>query len=233
MGILVNVTSAKEVKIAVGLALPPYFMKNKNKGMEMDIIKEALKTQNHTLKVSFVPFSRINNSLKKKKIDCVSPILERSGIKAYYSKSHVTYQNFAISLSKNNIKVNSINDLKDKKIVAFQNASVYLGDKYKKVVSGNKKYKEKAKQLLQAKLLYNQRTDVVISDINIFKFFSNKLDNKIKKNMKITYHPIFKKTNYQVAFNDEKLKDQFNKGLKIIKNNGIYKNIIEKYIGQK
>ena len=232
LNILFSSVSAKEIKMAVGLALPPYFIESENRGLELDIIRAALKTQGHTVKISFVPFKRINSQLSKNIIDCVSPILKVSGLKAFYSNSHISYQNFAMSLKNNNITIYSINDLGKNKIVAFQNATLYLGKEYKDVVSKNPKYIEKANQLTQVKLLYKKRADVVVSDINIFKFFSNKLNKKLTEDKIVKYHSIFPETKYTVAFNDKKLRDDFNKGLNIIKNNGLYSKIVEKYIGK-
>lgn len=166
-------TSAKEINLVAGLSLPPYIIQETNKGMEQDIISEALGLKGHTLKLKYVPFVRVVVDYKKN--DGAVTINESSGIKGNYSDVVMVYQNYAISLLDKGIKINEIKDLGDKNIVAFQNATKYLGDAYAETVKGNKKYKEQGKQDLQVKLLYSGRADAIVSDINIFKYYRNQL----------------------------------------------------------
>ncbi len=120
--------TAKELKVAVGLALPPYIIENTKSGLEVDILKEALAASGHTIKLEFLPFARVPITMKDKTVDCALTINESSGITAFYSDSHIAYQNVAISLKSKNVVVNTIADLKKYKIVAFQDATKYLGN---------------------------------------------------------------------------------------------------------
>ena len=89
---------AKELKPAVSVALPPYFIQETETGMELEIIQEALKLSGHTIKPVFLPFARVTLAMENGKVDCASTINENSGVKAHYSDNHIVYQNFAISL---------------------------------------------------------------------------------------------------------------------------------------
>ncbi|MBF0573989.1 MAG: transporter substrate-binding domain-containing protein [Desulfamplus sp.] len=229
---------ADELVMGVGLALPPYFIEESNSGFEMDIIKEALKLKGHTVKFKFLPFARIPVDFAAGKVDCVSTINESSGIKANYSDVHVSYQNFAITLKSNNLTINSITDLKDKAVLAFQNAKVYLGKDFADMAEANPKYEEIANQSAQTMRLYANRTQVFVGDGNIFKYYSQNLSkyfspeiaSKIDTKQEVVYHAVFPKTDYKVAFKSEQIMKDFNEGLKNIKASGLYDKLIAVYI---
>ncbi|MBF0379051.1 MAG: transporter substrate-binding domain-containing protein [Desulfamplus sp.] len=221
---------AEELVMGVGLALPPYFIEESNSGFEMDIIKESLKLKGHTVKFKFIPFARIPMDFADGKVNCVSTINESSGIKAHYSDIHVSYQNFAVTLKSNNLTINSIADLKDKEILAFQNAKLYLGKEFAATVEANPKYEEIASQSSQTIRLYLNRAQVLVGDGNIFKYYSKQISDKADTTQEVVYHPIFEKTDYKVAFNNEQIMKDFNEGLKEIKANGVYDKLLSNYI---
>lgn len=58
LGVLLGSSSARADKISVviGLALPPYVIAERDTGMELEIVREALALEGHTLVPSYVPF---------------------------------------------------------------------------------------------------------------------------------------------------------------------------------
>ncbi len=229
---------AEGLVMGVGLALPPYFIQESNSGIEMDIIREALKFKGHTVTFNFVPFARVPVDFATGKFDCVSPINESSEIKANYSNSHISYQNDAITLKSSNLTIKNIADLKDKKVLAFQNAKIYLGKEFGDMIKGNPKYEETPNQSSQTILLYLNRTQVFVGDVNIFKYYSQNLSKffspeefeRANTKQEVVYHSLFPKTDYKVAFKNEQIMKDFNEGLNHIKTNGLYEQIISKYI---
>ena len=225
-----NTAFAKTLKAITGLALPPYIISENNTGMEREIVDSVFKEINLNMKLDYVPFIRVRMNMEKNKADLAFPTNEASNIKnVYFSDSHITYQNAAITLKKNNLKINNLSDLKDKKIIAFQDAKLYLGKEYAEMAKNNKKYQEKARQESQIAMLFAGRTDAIVTDVNIFKYFKDKI-KIVDTNLEYTIHPIFPKTYYKVCFTDENLRNNFNKGLKKIKENGTYDKIINKYV---
>ncbi len=220
---------AKELKLAVGLALPPYFIQESNSGLELDIIRAALKFKGYSVKTEFLPLSRVVKSMADGKVDCASPINENSGVKAFYSDSHIFYQNMGVSLKSNNLTINNLDDLKNKKIVSFQNAKKYLGEDFATMATNNQEYKEKANQETQNLLLFKNRIQIVVGDVNIFKYYTKKVAGRVNTNQEVVYHNLFPKTNYKVAFKDKSVMEDFNMGRKQIKKNGLYKKIFTKY----
>lgn len=223
---------AKDIIVGVGLSLEPYIIHKNNSGIELDIIKNVMKNAGYDIKIKYLPFLRIPLYLKKKKIDAATTINEHSGIKnIYYSNSHIIYQNVAISLKSKHLNINRIEDLKDLRVTSFQNGSKYLGVKYKNIIPKMKLYQELANQTLQVKLLYAKRVDVIILDINIFKYIRKNIQDKsINTAQKLNISQIFPKTKYSVGFLDKRVRDKFNIQLKKIKENGVYKSIFTKYI---
>lgn len=221
---------AENVKVAFGLALPPYVISKANAGMEYDIIFASLARKGHKMSPVYVPFSTVPDKVADGSVDAAATVSPSSGLEnVFYSNSHVTYQNVAISLKSKDLSISSVENLKDLSILAFASAKKYLGEEFKAMADGNSRYDEADEQDKQIQMLFNGTYDVIVADINIFKFFSQKA--KISGFMdKVSIHEIFPKTNYQVAFKSEAVKDDFNKGLEELRSSGAYDKIIKKYV---
>jgi len=228
--LLLTTAAAREIKIAVGLSLPPYVIQASNSGIELDIVAQALAESGHTIKPLYFPFARVPVAMQDGEADAAITITESSGIKAAYSDSHIVYQNFAISLAKNNFKIGSVDDLGKHSVAAFQNAKLYLGDRFAAMATANKAYSEYAQQVKQNMLLYSGRVDVVVGDRNIFKYFNGEAKQSgVDTSQPVTYAEIFPPTAYRVAFRDAALRDAFNTALKKMRSDGRYEAIMKKY----
>lgn len=107
-----------------------------------------------------------------------------------------------------------------------------MGDDFEKVVKlTDKKYMEIADQKQQVSMLLNGRTDVVVMDRHIFAFYKNLLiqENKVDKDIEVELIELFSPTPYKTAFKDEKLRDDFNAGMKYLKESGRYDEIYNEY----
>jgi polar amino acid transport system substrate-binding protein len=221
---------AKELKIAFGLLMPPYVISQDNKGIEIEIVKKVFSLNTINITPVYVPLARLPKEFKLNTIDGTLPVLESLGLKdAYYSNAYISYQNIAISLQKNNIQINSIKDLKNKDIVSFQNSKKYLGKVFLEAVKNNKNFYELYDQEKQVKMLFRNRTKVIVIDKNIFNYYKKQLTNT-NTDVGITIHDIFPKTPYKIAFRNEQIRDDFNKGLELLKKQGLYDKIIKKYV---
>lgn len=221
---------ADELVGAIGLALPPYVLPETNNGIELDIVRETLAMSGHTIKPEYVPFKRVKHTLSSGKADFAMTITEASGIEnVFYSDSHIAYQNVVITLADKNIPVNSVDDLANISISAFQDANIYLGPEYKAMSEKNSEYSEIAEQDRQIALLFSGRVQALVMDINIFKYFRNN-SNLVDTSAKVTIHEIFPKSNYKVAFKNEAIRDQFNADLKKMIDSGKIEELFNKYI---
>ena len=229
---MAHATVAAEVKVAVGLALPPYVIEESNDGIEVDILRQSLLYSGNTIKLFFLPFARVPWSIGSGYADAALTINESSALKdVCYSDSHISYQNVAVSIKSRNIKLASLTDLSKLNVVAFQNATKYLGNDFAEMAKENPRYVELAHQEAQVKMLFSGRTDVVVMDINIFKYFRQQVQDAGENvSAEVTIHEIFPPTPYRVAFKSKELCDAFNIGLKRLKSEGIYNAIAKKYI---
>jgi polar amino acid transport system substrate-binding protein len=226
----VSVSAQTELKAVVGLSLPPYIMQGTNNGVEADIVRQALLAAKYNLKLEYVPFARVSVSMANKTADCAFPINEGSGVTGvYYSDSHISYQNVVVALTSRGLKVTSVADLKGLRVVAFGDAKNYLGPEYAAMAKENKNYSEIADQESQVKMLFKDRADVLVTDINIFKYFRQNIKD-MDVSQPVTYFKIFPPTAYKVAFTSKAVCDKFNAGLKAIKASGKYAAIFKSYI---
>ena len=169
----IDIACAKEINIAVGWNKPPYVIEKDNSGFEIDMLRSIFKNMGHELNVFYTPVGRSSGLLKKGVVDVGMTISPRADISpAVLSSSYVTYHNVAISLKGRGISINEISQLSKYSVIAFQNASVYLGEEYLTAVDNSVFYIELPDQSKQVAMLLLGRTDVVVMDINIFNYLS-------------------------------------------------------------
>ncbi|MEH6402802.1 MAG: transporter substrate-binding domain-containing protein [Sneathiella sp.] len=226
-----DTVSASPLKIAVGLWIPPYVIRNESKGIEFDILKEVLASQGYQMQPVYVPLARTLAMFKQDEVDGVMS----TGLKnmpGCYTDSHITYWNFAISLTRKNLKIDTIMDLRGKSIVGFQNAKNYLGDAFHKMATENSNYKEFADQRTQIKVLFGGRTDVIVADRYIFEWFRNdkEVENIVDTSQHVTFYRLFEPSHFSAVFKSNKVCKDFNIGLKKMRDSGRYEEIISSYI---
>ena len=235
---LSSVVIAKDLRISIGTELPPYVFYQNSTGIEVDIIREALKVKGHTVSFHFVPKMQVQRSLKNREIDGTVQnakfvIGNGSNLTVYDSDTTVTYHNFAIAFDYQNFQIQSVNDLLNKEVLAFQNASKYLGPVYAAMAKENDNYREHPKQSVHVKDLYAGKAEVLISDKRIFNYWKNSAQSKGRlygnEMEKIKFHAIFEPSARNVKFLERNTRDDFNDGLMLIKASGLYQSIIKKY----
>ncbi|WP_372654476.1 substrate-binding periplasmic protein [Halobacteriovorax sp.] len=221
------------IRIGTTTSLNPYLYKETFSGVEIDLIKEAFIDQGYK-KFSHIDinFKRSFSLLIDNDIDAISS----NKINNYYTDSEkifsskvvMSYIDCAITLRKRNLKVSSFKDFAGKRVWAFKTAKESLGKEYANATELASEYNQNINQLLQPKALHLERTDIAISDINIF--MAQALKDNISKDNYRAFN-LLKPTPRVLRFNNKDLRDTFNKGLNNIRKNGKYKNILKKYKG--
>ena len=219
----------KELTMAIGMAIAPYNIPETNSGIELDIVREALGMKGYAIVPKYVPFARRNLELLEKRVDGVLTINTSSGVDAYYSDEHLVCENVVVSLKKKGFKFEKAQDLKGKSVVAFQEATIYLGEDFAAMAKENPKYRELAKQQLQINLLYGDRVDAIVLDRNIFLYLKER-NRKVDTTQPVDMAFIFKPTPFRVAFSSKKVRDDFNEGLRKLRESGRYEEIVEGYL---
>ncbi|MFD2167075.1 substrate-binding periplasmic protein [Thalassotalea euphylliae] len=217
------------IELVAGLAKPPFIIQEGKTGIQLEIISAAFAEQGEEVVFSHVPLSRNITAFQQWHIDGVItlPVNYRyPGM--YISEPYIDYQNVAVSLDYMNISINNVKDLQGRSVIAFQNAKKFLGDEYKETVSYLLEYRELANQEQQIKMLFSGRTEVIILDRDIFRYFVKTHPEAIYQKA-VRVHPIFPKRPYAAGFKSEELKSIFDAGVEKIKENGTYQALISKY----
>lgn len=248
-GVFCMSASTEDVKIGFGTQLPPYVIRQSDSmyesqlspypvpqedtGMELEIIKAALKSKAYNLVPVYMTLANVEEDITKNQISGFCPCNESLKIKdeeLKFSNSHITYHNMAITSKKSKFKINRIADLAGKKVYAFQNAKIYLGDEFRKMAESNPNYQEIPLRGKHIAIASNEADSVIIMDKNIFSYYITRYSRLGLKSLEdFNYHNIFPKSKYKVGFFDEKIRNDFNEGLELIKNNGEYDRIVDSF----
>ena len=224
---------ARELKIIFSQYTPPYVFED-DKGIVVDIVREALKASGYHVVPVYVPIGRGFELFAEKRVDGTAIIRENSGLQANYSDDFMQYHNRAFTLKSRRHKLSKLEDLKDKTVVGFQNAHKYLDEDFARAVAANPNYKEMANQETQTLMLLLGRIDVAVMDESIFRFYREKLiaEGKAQRSVEYEAFPLFPPTPYKTAFIDARIRDAFNRELKAMRRDGRYDAIYRKYIDE-
>ena len=222
-------TQSRSLKMAVGLSLAPYVISETNSGISLEIVMGALKLKGYTLAPIYVPFGERVKAYEEQKLDSIMTIDERSGVQAFYSDVVTTYQNVAICLKSKHLPIARMSDLRGKHLIAFQDATIYLGEEFAAAAKAGQ-YEEVATQADQVLALYAGKADVIVMDKNIFLYYRAQVAKQIDVTQPIVMHGLFPKNEYKAAFTSKDVRDDFNEGLKRLRESGEYKRIMKRYI---
>lgn len=225
---------SEEVSMAFGDKIPPFCFPETNSGIEIEVIRESLAYSGHMLKPHYFPLARVPVAFKKGLVDAAMTDLgeDLSEFGGYYGSPAVFYDNVFITLKERGLSIKKPEDLKGLSVSSFQGALARY-PKWLDSVNKDGMYFTKSDQLLQVKTLFNNRFDVILSDRNIFKYHSILLEREGSINVKaIEEHrfTILNKNDYRPIFRNPKIRDDFNKGLKQLKESGRFDAIYDKYL---
>jgi polar amino acid transport system substrate-binding protein len=198
------------------------------RGIEIDIMREALAFSHRELQPEYMTYNRLSAQLRSKKITAVATV--RPEVKdAFYSDTFVYFKNAVITHPDFPRDLISIEDMASVSSVAWQGARLDLGKKFSQAVNLSQQYEEIADQKKQVALFLAHRVDAIVIDENIFLYWAKIIANKKRSDFK--FHELFPdRTNFVVGFTDEKLRDDFNLGLRTLKANGTYDKIYRSYL---
>jgi polar amino acid transport system substrate-binding protein len=229
-----SVAQAADIHMAFGEKIPPFCFPETNSGIEVEVMREALAFRGHVLKPQYFPFVRIPIAFKAGDVDSAMTDLgeDLSKAGAFYGDPAVFYDNVFISLKDRKLVIKNPSDLNGLTVIAFAGASKRYPQWLDEVKKAGR-YVEQNDQALQVLTLQHGRYDLVLSDRNIFKYFSLQLKHNNNLAQKPTVEHAFVKfnpMNYRPVFRDAKIRDDFNAGLKQIKENGRFAAIYHKYL---
>jgi polar amino acid transport system substrate-binding protein len=225
---------AADVRMAFGEKIPPFCFPETSSGIELDVMREALAFRGHLLKPKYYPFARIPVAFKGNDVDAAMTDLgeDMTAWGAFYGEPAVFYDNAFFTLKQRNLVIKKPEDLNGLTVLSFPGGAKRYPEWLDPVRKAGR-YFEQNDQALQVLTLDRGRYDVVLSDRNIFKYFSLML----KLNKSFAQKPVvaqgFVKLNpmdYRPVFRDSKVRDDFNAGLKHLKESGRFDAIYRKYL---
>lgn len=222
-----------EVTMGVSFAIPPFVISESNRGVEIEIIMEVFRAIDVDVNIYYLPLARTFFEFEKGSIDGIINVRDDTVDNAYLTDRVITFNNTVISLKKNGHPEKfSIDYLLDKSIVAFQRAPDLLKQGLERIAVENDEYSETSTQLTQILRLFMERSaEFIILEENIFHYYREEARETIGNavDQEVTIHRVFKPIDYKFAFNSEYIRDDFNRGLDIIRSNGVYDRIFQKY----
>jgi len=222
-------TAKDTLVIAVGLTKPPYVIQADNSGFEIELIRDVLAIMGKSAKFVYTSFG---HSSKMLAVDGVDAVMTTSNKMIHdetkLTNTYIIYENVAISLKKNDFSIESPHDLSNYSIASFQKADKFLGLAFKMAVKQSPYFLEIADQRRQPILLLKKRVDVVVMDKNIFNYFAQELKVEKPEN-KFSFHHIFPKNHYKMAFKDTQNTINFNKALFKYAKSDAFKALFKKY----
>lgn len=226
----------RELTIAFGKDKPPFVYGEEARGLEIDIVREALKFKGYTIKVVHAPNLRLQVAIKAMKVDG-SATVRTAQDGTYYSDNYIGFENYAITKKMDHLTINKVADLKGKTLVAWQNAYRDLGPAFEALFNPEvkaayrQKYSELASQRDQNIQFWRGGAQVIIVDKTIFLWYRKILANSVDTTPEVVFHDIFPtRTYFQVAFKEQQVRDDFNAGLRQLRSNGIYQQLIDRQV---
>ncbi|WJG09274.1 transporter substrate-binding domain-containing protein [Aliiglaciecola sp. LCG003] len=217
------------VLVAVGWNKPPYVIQQTQSGFELELVSAVLKQMGYEVKFVFVPYGRSFELLRRGNVDAAITMSDKIAMEnVFLTDPYVAYQNVAVSLLEEELTIHDVDDLRPYSVLAFQNAQSLLGDKFFMMASNNPFYSEVPDQLRQVKMLFGQKVQVIVLDVNIFSYFSRQ-KSLSKQFRKVSIHPLFEINRYRVGFGKAVLRDQFNLVLAAYTQSPEYRKLQEKY----
>ncbi|MEO0380281.1 MAG: transporter substrate-binding domain-containing protein, partial [Pseudomonadota bacterium] len=223
---------AEALTMTFGASIPPYAFPDTGRGIEVDIIREALAVSGVELEPVFVPARRIAFEFIQGKVDAASKdqgedLTTHGGI---YGDVSVQFQDVIFTLEERALTLTDPSDLSDLRVVAFQNASKHYSD-WLSPLQDSANYTETADQSLQVKMLHRGRADAIVADLNIVQYLTKLVAEEGKIDIKpVTTTNFADPWGYRPAFRTAELRDKFNAGLKTLIDSGRYQEIVDSYV---
>lgn len=176
-------------------------------GLDYDIVKTILQREGIEAEFELYSYSRLLKLFSEHKLDIASPVaVPYPG--AFYSQPYFTVLDVVVSKSGSPLNITTLEDLKDKTIVAYQQASEVLGPDFAAVIK-KAHYLEEADRQKQFELLMNNRVQLMVGDEKVLAYYAEK--NYGPGSIQI--QKIFPSVDYPAAFWSAELQAKFNSGL--------------------
>lgn len=230
---------AEELRVSFNLDKPPFTFRDaagNPSGIEVDVMRLALKRAGYTMKVNPISRVRLVWSVKNGQADIAASVPSKDDGAMYYSDTLFEYANVVISRKARGLAIHRLEDLDKVSFVIWQRGWGDLGStfeaKYKPDDNGQFRpnYFEGRTQEVQVRAYLARRADAIVIDRTIFAWYMRELAPDTAANDELVFHNVFKhRTTYAAVFADRAIRDRFNAALKSLHADGSYQAILKKY----
>ncbi|MDX1536873.1 substrate-binding periplasmic protein [Arsukibacterium sp.] len=219
------VAAPQTLQVAVNIGPPwAYYQEGEGvTGIDVEIIRHIFSGMGYNTEFHLLGYNRLIKEFNEGKYDVASPAAFPPE-HGHLTQAYLPFKDVAVSLKSANLIINTIADLTDKNIIAYQFARIVLGEKFANTVQ-DANYLEVAERELQLKLLVNHRTDVVIGERRLLTYI---IQQRFPL-QQLAIHPIFETKSYGAIVKDPQLQQQFDKQLSKLKASGDYDKILSKW----
>lgn len=222
------ITVAKPLELVVGLNKPPYVISEKNSGFELELAREIFAELGHEISPIYVPFGRTARLVKTGNVAIGLTLKPQHDIDStLLTNQYVFYQNVVVTRTDRHLKIDKVEDLLGKSVIAFQTARTVLGEEFANTLAQHSSYMEMAQQERQVNMLLRGSVDAIVLDRNIFRFIKSTFSEE--EQCETTIHELFPISAYQAAIPDPELRADFNETLALFFENGRYQALINKF----
>jgi polar amino acid transport system substrate-binding protein len=229
--VLTSLAAEQPLIVGIDKAVQPFALPESDSGLLVDIIRAAYRSQSQPVEFAFMPALRMPLAFKSGMLDVLTDAKPEDGIASVHSHWPVSsYSNAAITLKSRHLPISSIADLGSLRVITFQDASRVLGSEFALMAERNPDYAEMTH--MPSNMLTLKRTDVIVSQADIFRF---NLTSESFPELKVArdtfeYHDIFPSRNYYwLGFRTEKQRDTFERGVEAIYASGEIDKIFSHY----
>ncbi|KVX00464.1 substrate-binding periplasmic protein [Shewanella frigidimarina] len=215
------------ISFSTSNSIAPYFFTDENIGVQYDLLKAALNSENIDIKeIVHAPNLRAQRLVKTNKIDCMINAPDNvEGL--FYTQSLLEYQNSVFSLSRNNLQIEQFNDLSALSILGFQNSTQYLGDEFKDIANANPHYSEITNQKSQVVMLFNGYVEVIVLERRIFEYYRHLLKSKLDTSIPVTEVVLFDPAQRKIACHDQIIANRVDSAITTLKQSYRYQEILD------
>ena len=222
-------TEKPTLTVALSPDTPPYVMNEATTGIEVDIVQDLL--EDYVVDFIQMPLKELQTAVPQKRADVAVRVQQFSDDGVFYSDDFVTFQNVAISKKAAGLKIDSVADLANHKVLAWQNAYLVLGPEFQSLFSPDspqrENYVEIGDQSEQVRTFWRDDADIIVIDRSIFSYLSEEVEHSTSE---VVFHSLFPAvTNFKVGFQDAAARDAFNQGRAELCESGGYAELLARY----
>ncbi|WP_374580877.1 substrate-binding periplasmic protein [Pseudoduganella sp.] len=217
------------IKFGVQDDIAPFVMPNRNSGLLVEVLRDAMATQGVTADFIYLPKKRAEEALRSGVVDVSTGAKPTTPLPGVFSRWPVTsFHNVAITRRAQLPRLDSVADLARYRVSAFYGASDMLGQAYRDAAMRNPRYQEP--KTLQSPLLVLRQVDVMISQKDIFHFYLDRQSYLRDGDFDLAYHDIIGKPNeYWFVFRTAEQRDTFERGIAALYKSGDIDRLFERY----